>query len=213
MSAAGFSLAPTSLTAAYTTPIATTSPDAQGFTVMVSNLAPEADDTLLWQLFAPFGSVISIKVTLQDNRIKEVTHCFNSACSGHFEQMQGLRIHFVCELCRGSDCHQRAQRHSTRLSRSAGKLLHFPFIKSPDCRIVSFQMNECQIWQDFNFAISGDSENGRCSTAIGSSHHSLETRSRRKSRGIYLFEAQIASGHFNNDFLSQSVLFKFSLTF
>ncbi|PAV86168.1 hypothetical protein WR25_02656 [Diploscapter pachys] len=62
VSAAGFSLAPTSLTAAYTTPIATTSPDAQGFTVMVSNLAPEADDTLLWQLFAPFGSVISIKI-------------------------------------------------------------------------------------------------------------------------------------------------------
>lgn len=53
------------------------------------------------------------------------SHAFfsDSDCSGHFEQMQGLRIHFVRELCRGSDCHQRAQRHSTRLSHSAGKLL------------------------------------------------------------------------------------------
>lgn len=44
--------------------IPSTSPSATvpGFSIFVYNLAPEAEESLLWRLFGPFGAVLSVKV-------------------------------------------------------------------------------------------------------------------------------------------------------
>ncbi|CAI2326262.1 unnamed protein product [Caenorhabditis sp. 36 PRJEB53466] len=36
--------------------------DTAGYCLFVYNLAPETDDTLLWQLFSPFGAIINVKI-------------------------------------------------------------------------------------------------------------------------------------------------------
>lgn len=43
-------------------PPAPISPTSQGWTLFVYNLPPETDDRTLWQLFGPFGAVLSVKV-------------------------------------------------------------------------------------------------------------------------------------------------------
>jgi ELAV like protein 2/3/4 len=35
---------------------------ANGWCIFVYNLAPETEDSILWQLFGPFGAVLSVKV-------------------------------------------------------------------------------------------------------------------------------------------------------
>ena len=35
-----------------------------GFCLFVYNLGPETEDSSLWQLFGPFGAVLSVKVNL-----------------------------------------------------------------------------------------------------------------------------------------------------
>ena len=37
-------------------------PQGLGFCIFVYNLAPETDESILWQLFGPFGAVTSVKV-------------------------------------------------------------------------------------------------------------------------------------------------------
>ena len=49
----------TGITAA---PAAPVSPTSQGWALFVYNLPPETDDRMLWQLFGPFGAVLSVKV-------------------------------------------------------------------------------------------------------------------------------------------------------
>lgn len=34
-----------------------------GWSIFVYNLAPEVDDSTMWQLFGPFGAVLGVKVT------------------------------------------------------------------------------------------------------------------------------------------------------
>lgn len=52
----------TALPTAAAPPPAPISPTSQGFTLFVYNLPPETDDRTLWQLFGPFGAVLSVKV-------------------------------------------------------------------------------------------------------------------------------------------------------
>ncbi|KHJ98683.1 hypothetical protein OESDEN_01330 [Oesophagostomum dentatum] len=49
------------------TPIATLAPattatEPAGFCLFAYNLSPDTEDSLLWQLFGPFGAVLSVKV-------------------------------------------------------------------------------------------------------------------------------------------------------
>jgi hypothetical protein len=41
-----------------------TSPSG-GFTIIVANLGSEAEESLLWRLFGPFGAVLSVKVSIK----------------------------------------------------------------------------------------------------------------------------------------------------
>ncbi len=61
-------LLPTTLTTAATAAAANTSSstttalNATGWCIFVYNLAPDTEDSVLWQLFGPFGAVQSVKV-------------------------------------------------------------------------------------------------------------------------------------------------------
>lgn len=39
-----------------------TGPTGAGWCIFVYNLSPEADESVLWQLFGPFGAVTNVKV-------------------------------------------------------------------------------------------------------------------------------------------------------
>lgn len=50
---------PTNMIAAAT---ATNGIPTAGISIFVYNLAPETEESVLWQLFGPFGAVLSVKV-------------------------------------------------------------------------------------------------------------------------------------------------------
>ncbi|VDN26813.1 unnamed protein product [Cylicostephanus goldi] len=53
--------APTANPLAALAPAAATTEPA-GFCLFAYNLSPDTEDSLLWQLFGPFGAVLSVKV-------------------------------------------------------------------------------------------------------------------------------------------------------
>ncbi|VDK57828.1 unnamed protein product [Gongylonema pulchrum] len=60
----GASASPAQIAALANSTPSGTIPNA-GWCIFVYNLAPEAEDSLLWQMFGPFGAVLSVK-TIKD---------------------------------------------------------------------------------------------------------------------------------------------------
>lgn len=47
-------------------------PGSSGFTLFVSNLGVDTEEALLWQLFGPFGAVLSVKVLLSSKLLNHM---------------------------------------------------------------------------------------------------------------------------------------------